>query len=179
MDQPVVASADYLPLVYGVYALASVALTVWLARTLAENGRVFLEAVFPDDVSFGDAVNRLLVVGFYLVNFGFACLHLVGGDASSPRAAIEVLATKLGSLLLVLAAMHFGNLLVFNRIRRSASRGVGMPPVAPQLRLHEAVRRASDHPAPHSPQHALQFAPPYATQFAPPALRNVAQGSEG
>lgn len=139
---------DFLPTVYGVYALASAGLTVWLARTLGQNGRVFLEKVFADDPAFGDAVNRLLVVGFYLVNFGYACLHLVGGQADTPRAAIETLATKLGSLLLVLAAMHFANLYVFNRIRKNAARTIELPPVAPQARLADAVKGwASPAPA--------------------------------
>ncbi len=126
---------DYLPIVYGVYALVSTALTIWLARTLGQNGRVFLQNVFKDDAELGDAVNRLLVVGFYLVNFGYACLHLVGGYANTPRQAIEVLAQKLGSLLLVLAAMHFANLFVFNRIRKNAARTRDLPPVQPQARL--------------------------------------------
>lgn len=111
---------DYLPFVYAAYALVSVGLTIFLARTLSVNGRIFLAKVFANDPSFGDAVNRLLVVGFYLVNFGYACLHLVGGEAPTMRGAIETLASKLGSLLLALAVMHFANLFIFNRIRRGA-----------------------------------------------------------
>jgi hypothetical protein len=126
---------DYLPVVYGVYAAISSLLTIWLARTLGKNGSIFLKNVFKDDAELGDAVNRLLVVGFYLVNFGYACLHLVGGHADSPRRAMEVLAEKLGSLLLVLAAMHFANLFVFNRIRKNAARSQELPPFQPQARL--------------------------------------------
>lgn len=114
------APIDYLPFVYAVYAAVSVVLTIFLARTLSVNGRIFLEKVFANDPSFGDAVNRLLVVGFYLVNFGYALLRLVGGEATTLRGAIETLAVKLGWLLLALAAMHFANLWVFNRIRRGA-----------------------------------------------------------
>jgi hypothetical protein len=50
--------------------------------------------------------------------------------------AIEVLSFKLGALLLSLGAMHFGNLILFHRIRRRAQIAVLPPPVAPQLRLH-------------------------------------------
>jgi hypothetical protein len=113
-------STDYLTFVYGAYALLSVVLTIFLARTLSLSGRVFLAKVFESDEAFGDAVNRLLVVGFYLVNLGYACVHLVGGHAPTVREAIETLATKVGWLLLALAAMHFANLFVFHVIRRSS-----------------------------------------------------------
>ena len=127
-------SALWLTLVYVVYALTSVGLTVWLARVLSANGHVFLERVFPADQEFAQAVNRLLVVGFYLVNLGYACIHLAGGHAHNAHTAIETLSTKLGWLLIVLATMHFGNLFIFHRIRRGRSAQpvrLAPPPIAP------------------------------------------------
>src|SRR5689334_6303659 len=67
-------STSYLVSVYAAYGVASVGLTVGLARTLFKNGAVFLEDVFKDNRGMAEAVNRLLVVGFYLLNFGYACL---------------------------------------------------------------------------------------------------------
>lgn len=134
-------SFNWIPAAYLVYALASTVLTIWLARTLGKNGRVFLADVFSGDPALGDAVNRLLVVGFYLVNFGWACLHLSarGHYQLDLRAAIELLADKMGELLLVLALMHFLNLFVFNRIRRSAQGAAIVPPVLPQAQLGAAA----------------------------------------
>ena len=122
---------DYLPVVYAVYAAVSVILTVWLARALGQNGRVFLLDVFPDNRAMAEAVNQLLVVGFYLVNFGYACLLLRGGSASSITSGVETLAGKLGYLLLSLAVMHFANLYVFHRIRRRAVAHTMPAPLAP------------------------------------------------
>src|SRR5687768_9956971 len=96
-----------LPHVYVVYAAVMVALTVWLARTLAKSGAVYLADVFTDRPELAEAVNRLLVVGFYLVNLGYGCLTLAGGTAADPRQAIETLSMKLGRLLLSLAVVHF------------------------------------------------------------------------
>lgn len=124
-------AVDLLSVVYTLYAIVSVGLTVWLARTLAKNGRVFLEDVFTDSPSLADAVNKLLVVGFYLVNFGYACLLLRGGYAPDLRGSIETLASKLGWLLMSLAVMHFVNMFIFHRIRRRARRAVELPPVHP------------------------------------------------
>lgn len=122
---------DLLSVVYVVYAGLSVGLTVWLARTLSTNGRAFLDDVFRDQPELAGAVNKLLVVGFYLVNFGYACLLLTGGYAPDMRHAIETLAGKLGWLLLSLAVMHFLNLFVFHRIRRRARLTAQLVPVVP------------------------------------------------
>lgn len=131
----VTASYNYLVPVYVTYAVVAIGLTVWIARTLFKNGSVFLEEVFPDSPKMAEAVNRLLVVGFYLVNLGYASLILKAGRSVTMTEAIEVLAQKLGLLLLSLGAMHFANLYVFHRIRRRAKIAQLPPPVSPQMHL--------------------------------------------
>jgi hypothetical protein len=126
---------SYLVPVYSAYGLVSVLLTVWLARTLFKNGAVFLEDVFADQPAMAQAVNRLLVVGFYLLNFGYACLLMRANEATTPVEAVETLAWKLGLLLLSLGGMHFANLYLFHRIRRRARLAQLPPPVAPQLHV--------------------------------------------
>jgi hypothetical protein len=136
-------TSSYLIAVYAVYAASSVGLTVWIARTLFKHGAVFLEEVFADNPRLAEAVNRLLVVGFYLVNLGYASLLLKAGGSENAVQAIEVLSSKLGLLLLSLAGMHFANLYVFHRIRRRAKIAVLPPPVAPQMHvLNGGARRA-------------------------------------
>jgi hypothetical protein len=104
---------------YVAYLCVSVGLTVWVARTLFKNGRVFLVDVFQGNESLADSVNHLLVVGFYLVNLGYVSLALrIGYDVATVRDGIEALSWKVGLVLVVLGAMHFTNLYVFSRIRR-------------------------------------------------------------
>lgn len=130
-----VAEASLLVPVYLAYAVITLTLTIWLARTLFKNGAVFLEDVFKDTPKMADAVNRLLVVGFYLMNLGYAALLMKAGGAATPVQAAEVLAWKLGGLLVSLGLMHFANMYLFYRIRRRARAAVLPPPVAPQMRL--------------------------------------------
>ena len=104
---------------YLAYLSISVALTVWVAHTLHKNGRIFLVDVFHGNEELADSVNHLLVVGFYLINFGYVSLALrLGYDVTSVREGIEALSYKVGLVLVVLGAMHFTNLYVFSRIRR-------------------------------------------------------------
>ena len=107
---------------YITYICLSVALTIWVAQTLHKNGRIFLVDVFHGNEALADSVNHLLVVGFYLINFGYVTLALkIGYEVENARASIEALSWKIGLVLLVLGAMHFFNLLVFSRIRRQSS----------------------------------------------------------
>jgi hypothetical protein len=123
---------DYLVVTYVLYLAISILLTVWVARTLFRNGRVFLVDVFRGNASLADSVNHLLVVGFYLINLGYVTLALkLGYEVSSARGSIEALSTKVGWVLLVLGAMHFFNLYVFSRMRRRAVLEVMPPPVQP------------------------------------------------
>lgn len=129
----------YLVGVYAAYAVATLTLTIWLARVLFTNGEVFLEGVFKEEPRLAGAVNRLLVVGFYLLNLGYAALIMKADSAQTPVAAAEVLAWKLGALLLSLGAVHFFNMYLFYRIRRRGRLAVLPPPVAPQMQLDAHV----------------------------------------
>lgn len=118
------------------YLGISVALTVWVARTLHRNGRVFLMDCFHGNSSLADSVNHLLVVGFYLVNIGFVALALkYGVRADTLEHAVETLSTKVGVVLLVLGFMHFFNLAVFNTMRRAglAAAKNPVPPALPKM----------------------------------------------
>ena len=118
---------------YLIYLAVSIALTIWVARTLHKNGRVFLVDVFHGNEALADSVNHLLVVGFYLINFGYVSLALkLGYEVTSAQEGIEALSVKVGMVLLVLGAMHFFNLFIFSRMRRrSQQRHNEHPPVSP------------------------------------------------
>lgn len=126
---------------YLLYLAISVALTVWVARTLHRNGQVFLVDVFQGNVPLASSVNHLLVVGFYLVNLGFVSLALkLGYEVNDSRQSIEALSSKVGLVLLVLGAMHFFNLFIFSRLRTRARLPYLPPPVEPDSCA--VVRRA-------------------------------------
>ena len=119
---------------YLTYLAVTVPLTVWVAATLSRNGKVFLVDVFEGKDGLADVVNQLLVVGLYLVNLGFVMLYLrVDVPVSSLTGLVETMSVKVGIVMLVLGAIHFCNVYVFNAIRRrSRLEAMRVPPVAPQ-----------------------------------------------
>ena len=93
----------YIVQTYAAYLLISIALTVWVARTLHKNGRVFLIESFGGQATLADSVNQLLVVGF--------------DRAAAPALGARPLVAELALLALVaativVAVQALGNLLV-------------------------------------------------------------------
>ena len=125
---------------YVSYLAISIPLTVWVARTLHKSGRIFLVDSFLGNEPLADSVNHLLVVGFYLVNIGFVSFALKTDDKpGNMQGILEVLSTKVGTVLLVLGAMHFFNLFVFSKMRRRALLQNAPPPLPPQGRVTVAA----------------------------------------
>src|SRR5215212_4335740 len=109
---------EIIVITYLLYLAISVVLTIWVARTLFKNGRIFLVDVFQGNEQLADSVNHLLVVGFYLINLGYVSLALkLGYDIETAAEGIEALSWKVGMVLIVLGGMHFFNLYIFTRIR--------------------------------------------------------------
>ncbi len=107
---------------YALYLIIALPVTIWVARTLHRNGRVFLVQCFSGNTEMADSVNHLLVVGFYLINIGFVTLFLrLNYIVNGMTGVFEALSEKLGVVLLVLGGMHFLNLIIFNTMR---NRGV-------------------------------------------------------
>jgi len=126
----------YIEASYAVYLVISLAVTIWVAHTLHKNGLVFLVDAFRGNSELARSVNHLLVVGFYLINLGYVTRALTTDrTVSSLRQAIEMVSEKVGVILLVLGAMHFFNIYVFNRLRRRGEEEPRKVPVPPDARI--------------------------------------------
>jgi hypothetical protein len=122
---------------YIVYTALSIALTVWVGRTLFSNGRIFIIDSFKGNIEMADAVNKLLLVGFYLINFGFVSLYLKYGEQpESVIEAIEYISNKIGVILLVLGVMHYFNMRNIAKMRSKALRN---PRPEPEEQVLSAV----------------------------------------
>jgi len=112
---------NYILILYACYLVITITLTIWVARTLFRNGKVFLIDIFHGNDDLAQAVNNLLLVGFYLVNIGYAIYTLrIVDQVDSTRIMVELLSLKIGAIILILGCMHFLNMFVFFRLRKRA-----------------------------------------------------------
>jgi hypothetical protein len=104
------------------YFSVSLILVGLVGRALSRSGRAFLHEQFGGQDGVAEAVNRLLVVAFYLLALGFIALTMpVWAHVGSAGQALQLLSGKLGELLLVLGALHLASTVVFARLRRARS----------------------------------------------------------
>ena len=106
---------------YCTYLVISIVLTIWVAKTLFTDGRVFLLEIFRGNEELTDAVNRLLLVGFYLINVGYILYTMTVTDhLYSTQSVLELLSRKIGIVILVLGFMHFFNMYILFRGKKKS-----------------------------------------------------------
>ena len=137
-------------LTYLLYLAFVLPLTFWVGRALRRHGEVFLVDVFGGDDRLAHAVNQLLVIGFYLLNFGYLSFFMTAADqVDTGQALMEVLSTKVGGVAAVVGLVHFGNVWTLNAFRRRALR---TQPYAPQPYAPQAYApQPGPWPAPGTP----------------------------
>lgn len=107
---------------YFIYLPIAVALTLYVARILFRNARVFMLDIFKGRAEIADSTNRLFEVGFYLLNIGFALwIMRINYQPSGTQQVVETLAGKVGGFAIYLGFMLFAHLYLFFRGKRKAS----------------------------------------------------------
>ncbi len=105
------------------YIVITIAMTIWVARTLSTNGYVFLVEAFGARADLAQSINHMLVVGFYLINIGFVLVALrYGARPIDFPGAMEYVSTKVGLVMLVLGAVHFTLMYVIAKYGRHSAR---------------------------------------------------------
>lgn len=112
---------------YAIYAMSALTLTIGLAWTLFNNGKIFLLELFPESPRIAKSINSLLVTGFFMLNLGYALLISRTEEALTRFEATQHLIQQLGILLVSLGVIHFINMAVFWRIRRHLTESASVP----------------------------------------------------
>jgi len=106
-------------LTFLLYILIAASTTIYLGHILYTNGAVFLKSIFVAKPAIVVPLNKLLLVGFYLMNLGFVLVYFSQkNEIKTLLECIEFLGTRLGTVYLVLGGMHLFNILLFVAIEQ-------------------------------------------------------------
>lgn len=104
---------NYNILSYGLYAIITIYIIVWVGKAFHRNGRMFILSLFENNEVTTDTTNNLLLVGYYLFNIGYAILQFsFWQQINNMQELILNISIKLGILVLILAALHYNNMFI-------------------------------------------------------------------
>jgi hypothetical protein len=102
-----------------IYILITGYITIYVGQVLYKNGRHFILKMLVDE-GMTDAVNRILLTGYYLINLGYVSIMLtLRPPVGSLAELIASLSVSIGRILLTLGFMHYFNILaitVWNKL---------------------------------------------------------------
>lgn len=105
---------------YIVFTTLMVFIIVFVGKHFYKNGRVFIVSLLVGHESLADSVNKLLLTGYCLVNIGYAFLKLKQWPkVISTELWLSTMALNTGTLILLLALLHYMNMLVIYLLSKS------------------------------------------------------------
>jgi hypothetical protein len=97
---------------YIIYLLVTYLITVKVGNVFYKNGRLYILSLLRGDEQLTDFINKILLVGYYLTNLGYATIMLTQWSTITTfTALIASVCTMAGRIILSLAIVHFVNML--------------------------------------------------------------------
>ncbi|WP_405564922.1 hypothetical protein [Polaribacter sp. Asnod6-C07] len=96
---------------YIFYILISSLIVIFVGDFCYRNGKIYILSYFPNDINFGNGINKLLRIAYYLLNLGLAIwsLHSMSEIETTKEMILEISA-RLSYILLIIASLHFINI---------------------------------------------------------------------
>ncbi|MFL5752828.1 MAG: hypothetical protein ACJ76F_05430 [Bacteroidia bacterium] len=102
---------------YSIYLSIALITVLWVGKILYRNGRFFLLETFTHEV-LADSVNRILYLGYCLVNSGCAFYHLnTCTTLVNYQQLLEFISSSCGQLYLIIGFMHLENLFLIQSLK--------------------------------------------------------------
>ncbi len=103
---------------YIIYLLITCYITVVVGQSLHRHGKPYLDDIFDGDTTLYNAINNILLTGYYLLNIGYAFLMLRSWEIiTNYQALVEAITYKSGIIIITLGIIHYNNLMTFTLVK--------------------------------------------------------------
>jgi len=98
---------------YGVFIGLMVFIILVVGKICYRNGNVFVAALIPGHLVLCQQINKMLLIGYYLVNIGYCAVNLsFWQHISSMPMLVEVIAIKMAGIIIILSGLHYFNIYI-------------------------------------------------------------------
>lgn len=78
-----------------------------------QNGNIFVVELIPNHAAFCKQINKMLLIGYYLVNIGYSAMTLANWESiNSIQLLVEIIALKTATIVLILSLLHYLNIYI-------------------------------------------------------------------
>ena len=96
---------------YLIYGCITIYIIYRVGKLFHSNGRVFILRLFHQNESLTDTTNNLLLLAYYLFNFGYVIIQFSFWEkVTSFESMINSISLKTGLLILILGLTHYFNM---------------------------------------------------------------------
>lgn len=96
---------------YIFYIILSSLIVIYVGNFCYQNGKIYILNYFPNDINFGNGINKLLRIAYYLLNIGLAIWSLYSMiEIQTSTAMILEITRRLSYILLIIGSLHFINI---------------------------------------------------------------------
>ncbi len=101
---------------YIIYLLITAVIILYVGNVCFQNGKIFIHNLLQKNKVLADQINKLLLIGYYLLNIGYCSMTLVSWAVIETKLELfEILSYKVSVIILIIAVMHYINILVLNK----------------------------------------------------------------
>lgn len=101
---------------YALYFCIIIYIIAVVGQICYRNGNVFVLSMIPGHEALCIRINQLLLLGYYLVNIGYAAMSLAQWEQVLTVAQlIETVASKAAFIICILSVMHYANIFIITK----------------------------------------------------------------
>lgn len=104
---------NYNIITYVIYTIIMSIIIIQVGLICYRNGTIWIKNLIPENPSLSIYTNNILLAGYYLVNIGYSIFMIASWEeVSSPTSIIGTIASTSGSIILLLAILHYFNIII-------------------------------------------------------------------
>ena len=113
---------NYNVLTYCIYLPIISFIMIKVGHLFYMHGELFLLNLFNQNKSLVKSINNILLIGYYLINLGYAIITISYWDQlHSVLDIINSMSDTLGKIIMILSALHFNNIFCLTYFIKSKS----------------------------------------------------------
>lgn len=104
---------NYNIIAYSIFLAIIIYIILVVGKICYRNGNIYVDRLIPDHSELCQQINKVLLVGYYLVNIGYAATTLITWkQIFTIEQLIEILSVKIATIAFILSFLHYSNIYI-------------------------------------------------------------------